>query len=133
MTISYIGYKTQEIPVGNGGKKDITMQDDSELMDEVVVIGYGTQRKGDVTSAISSVKSESCVKGAVADAGQLIQGKGAGLNISLPSGDPTGNTQIMLRGISSLKMCIRDREYTGANILAASFSVNSYFSDAIWL
>ena len=87
LTISYIGYKTQEIPVGNGGKKDITMQDDSELMDEVVVIGYGTQRKGDVTSAISSVKSESFVKGAVTDAGQLIQGKVAGLNISLPSGD----------------------------------------------
>ena len=103
LTISYIGYKTQEIPVGNGGKKDITLQDDSELMDEVVVIGYGTQRKGDVTSAISSVKSESFVKGAVTDAGQLIQGKVAGLNISLPSGDPTGNTQIMLRGISSLK------------------------------
>ena len=103
LTISYIGYKTQEIPVGNGGKKDITMQDDSELMDEVVVIGYGTQRKGDVTSAISSVKSESFVKGAVTDAGQLIQGKVAGLNISLPSGDPTGNTQIMLRDISSLK------------------------------
>ena len=99
LVVSYIGYQTQEIPVGNGGKKDITMQDDSELMDEVVVIGYGTQRKGDVTSAISSVKSESFVKGAVTDAGQLIQGKVAGLNISLPSGDPTGNTQIMLRGI----------------------------------
>jgi TonB-dependent SusC/RagA subfamily outer membrane receptor len=103
LVISYIGYQTQEIPAGNSGKKDITMQDDSELMDEVVVIGYGTQRKGDVTSAISSVKSESFVKGAVTDAGQLIQGKVAGLNISLPSGDPTGNTQIMLRGISSLK------------------------------
>ncbi len=52
LVVSYIGYQTQEIPVGNGGKKDITMQDDSELMDEVVVIGYGTQRKVDVTSAI---------------------------------------------------------------------------------
>ena len=103
LVISYIGYQTQEIPAGNSGKKDITMQDDSELMDEVVVIGYGTQRKGDVTSAISSVKSESFVKGAVTDAGQLIQGKVAGLNISFPSGAPTGNTQIMLRGMSSLK------------------------------
>ena len=46
LVVSYIGYQTQEIPVGNGGKKDITLQDDSELMDEVVVIGYGTQRKG---------------------------------------------------------------------------------------
>ena len=63
LTISYIGYKTQEIPVGNGGKKDITMQDDSELMDEVVVIGYGTQRKGDVTSAVASVKAEDFTAG----------------------------------------------------------------------
>ncbi|AVM53383.1 TonB-linked SusC/RagA family outer membrane protein [Bacteroides zoogleoformans] len=103
LSFSYIGYKTQEITVGNNRQLDITLQDDTELLDEVVVIGYGTQKKGDVTSAISSVKAENFVKGAVADAGQLIQGKVAGLNISLPSGDPTGNSQIMLRGISSLK------------------------------
>ncbi|MBD9261712.1 MAG: hypothetical protein EGR98_10645, partial [Prevotella sp.] len=75
LKISYIGYKTQEIPVGNGGKKDITLQDDSELMDEVVVIGYGTQRKGDVTSAVASVKAEDFTAGKIGDAAELIKGK----------------------------------------------------------
>lgn len=101
--ISYVGFQTQEIPVGNQKTLQIKLMEDSQLVDEVVVIGYGTQKKGDVTSAISSVKSESFVKGAVTDAGQLVQGKVAGLNITMPSGDPTGNTQIMLRGISSMK------------------------------
>lgn len=103
LSFSYIGYKTQEIIIGNNRQFNVTLHDDTELLDEVVVIGYGTQKKGDVTSAISSMKAENFVKGAVTDAGQLIQGKVAGLNISLPSGDPTGNSQIMLRGISSLK------------------------------
>lgn len=103
LQISYVGFQTQEIAVGNQKSFQIKLMEDSQQVDEVVVIGYGTQKKGDVTSAISSVKAESFVKGAVADAGQLVQGKVAGLNISRPSGDPTGNTQIMLRGISSLK------------------------------
>lgn len=104
LVISYIGYKTIELPVSQiKTGESIVLKEDTEVMDEVVVIGYGTQKKGDVTSAISSVKSEGFVKGAVTDAGQLVQGKVAGLNISMPSGDPTGSTQIMLRGISSLK------------------------------
>lgn len=104
LVISYIGYKTVEVPVSQLKiGEPITLKEDAELIDEVVVIGYGTQKKGDVTSAISSVKSENFVKGAVTDVGQLVQGKVAGLNISMPSGDPTGSTQIMLRGISSLK------------------------------
>lgn len=103
LQFSYVGFVSQEITVGNQKSIAIKLLEDSQLVDEVVVIGYGTQKKGDVTSAISSVKSESFVKGAVMDAGQLVQGKVAGLNISMPSGDPTGNTQIMLRGVSSMK------------------------------
>ena len=103
LTISYIGYKTQEIPVGNGGKKDITMQDDSELMDEVVVIGYGTQRKGDVTSAVASVKAEDFTAGKIGDAAELIKGKVAGLTIAKGSGDPNAESTIRLRGVISLQ------------------------------
>lgn len=103
LQFSYVGFQSQELAVGNQKSVTVKLMEDSQLVDEVVVIGYGTQKKGDVTSAISSVKSESFVKGAVLDAGQLVQGKVAGLNISMPSGDPTGSTQIMLRGISSLK------------------------------
>ena len=70
--------------------------------DEVVVIGYGTQRKGDVTSSVASVKADNFVKGAVKDVGQLIQGKVAGLAITNPNGDPTGSTQIRLRGTNTI-------------------------------
>jgi len=105
LVISYIGYKTIEIPASQakGGKLDVTLQEDSEALEEVVVIGYGTQKKADVTSAVASVKAEKFNKGAILDAGQLVQGKVAGLQISLASGDPTASTSVMLRGNSSLK------------------------------
>ncbi|HRF68235.1 MAG TPA: SusC/RagA family TonB-linked outer membrane protein [Muribaculum sp.] len=80
----------------------IKLVEDSKNLEEVVVIGYGTQRKSDVTSSVASVKAENFVKGAVKDIGQLIQGKVAGLSITNPSGDPTGNTQIRLRGTSTI-------------------------------
>lgn len=102
LLVSYIGYKTQEVPVGKGGKIDITMQDDSELMDEVVVIGYGTQRKGDVTSAVASVKAEDFIQGKVSDAADLIKGKVAGLVISKGGGDPNSGSSMRLRGVISL-------------------------------
>ena len=102
--ISYIGYKTQEIPANQLKTGTvITLREDAEVMDEVVVIGYGTQRKGDLTSSVSSVKSDDFIKGSALDAGSLIQGKIAGLSISTPSGDPNGSTQMMLRGITTLK------------------------------
>lgn len=103
IVVSYIGYKTQEIGINNRDNIVITLEEDSKMFDEVVVIGYGTQKKGDVTSSVSSVKSDEFIKGSVLDAGQLIQGKVAGLSITTPSGDPTANTQIMLRGITTLK------------------------------
>lgn len=102
LVISYIGYVTQEVPTA--GKKSllIILKEDTKTLDEVVVIGYGTQRKGDVTSSVASVKADNFVKGAVKDVGQLIQGKVAGLAITNPNGDPTGSTQIRLRGTNTI-------------------------------
>ena len=74
LVISYIGYKTQEFEVKNNRKIDVTLQEDTEVMDEVVVIGYGTQRKGDVTSAVASVKAEDFTVGKIGDAADLIKG-----------------------------------------------------------
>lgn len=101
--ISYIGYLTQYIPVKEQKEINIQLVEDTQSLDEVIVVGYGTQRKGELTSSISSIKSESFVKGAVQDAAQLLQGKVAGLGVILPNGDPTATTQIMLRGIGTLK------------------------------
>lgn len=98
-----IGYLDKEVTVLNASVIDITMEDDAENLQEIVVIGYGTQKKVDVTSAVSSVKQSDFNAGAVQDAGQLIQGKVAGLQISLTTGDPNASTSVMLRGNSSLK------------------------------
>lgn len=98
--VTYIGYRGQSFQAGQ--KSNITLQEDLRDLNEVVVIGYGTQKKADVTSAVASVKADAFNKGSVLDAGQLVQGKVAGLQISLPSGDPTANTTVMLRGNSSL-------------------------------
>ena len=103
LQISYIGYKTQEIPVSQlKAGAVITLKEDTEVMDEVVVIGYGTQRKGDVTSAIASVKAEDFTVGKVGDAADLIKGKVAGLSIAKGSGDPSATSAIRLRGVISV-------------------------------
>ena len=102
LVISYLGLKTQEVTIGSNRKVNVILQDDSELMDEVVVIGYGTQRKGDVTSAVASVKAEDFTIGKIGDAAELIKGKVAGLSITNSTGDPTKTSSIMLRGISTI-------------------------------
>ena len=102
LVISYIGYVTQEVPTVEKKSLEIILKEDTKTLDEVVVIGYGTQRKGDVTSSVASVKADSFVKGAVKDVGQLIQGKVGGLAITNPNGDPTGSTQIRLRGTNTI-------------------------------
>lgn len=102
LEITYIGYRSQEIAFNGQARLDVKLSEDTQKLDEVVVVGYGTQRKGELTSSISSVKSESFVKGSVQDAAQLLQGKVAGLGVVLPNGDPAGSTQIMLRGVGSI-------------------------------
>lgn len=102
LVVSYIGYKTQQIPVGNKKSVNVTLADDSEMVDEIVVIGYGTQRKGDVTSAVASVKSDDFIIGKIGDAAELVKGKVAGLSITNSSGDPNATSSIMLRGITTV-------------------------------
>ena len=102
LVFSYIGYKTQEITVGSQKKIDVVLVEDTEMMDEVVVIGYGTQKKGDVTSAVSSVKAEDFAAGKIGDAAELIKGKVAGLSITNSSGNPTESSSIMLRGVTTV-------------------------------
>ena len=80
LVISYIGYKTIEMKASEvKAGQTITLQENAEMMDEVVVIGYGTQRKGDVTSAVASVKAEDFTVGKITDAAELVKGKIAGL------------------------------------------------------
>lgn len=102
LDVSYIGFAPRQVAVGSRNTLDITLEEDNKVLNEVVVIGYGTQRKGDVTSSVGSVKSENFTLGAVNDAGQLVQGKIAGLAITNPNGNPVGRTEVSLRGSTTI-------------------------------
>ncbi|MGS2739329.1 SusC/RagA family TonB-linked outer membrane protein [Sinomicrobium sp. M5D2P17] len=102
LIFSYMGYKTQEIAVGNQTSLQVAMEEDITSLSEVVVIGYGTQEKKDVTSAVASVKSEDFLVGKIQDASELVKGKVAGLVITKSSGDPNATSTIMLRGVTTL-------------------------------
>lgn len=102
LVFSFIGFQTMEMPISNQTQLSITLEEDLAALSEVVVIGYGTQRRADVTSAVSTVQADDFIQGNVRDAAQLIQGKVAGLTVSAPSGDPADGAQVMLRGVSSI-------------------------------
>lgn len=102
LVFTFVGYLTEEVTVGSQTEIIIELAEDIMSLNEVVVIGYGTQRKGDVTSSIASVRPDEFVMGNVQDIGQLLQGKVAGLTIYDVSGDPTSTTQLRLRGTNTL-------------------------------
>lgn len=103
LVISYIGYQTQKINVGTHRSIEIKLDSDSKLLDEVVVVGYGTMKREEVTSAITKVTADNFVKGPVTSPAQLIQGKVAGLAITSVNGDPFANPTMVLRGIATLE------------------------------
>ena len=102
LQFSFVGMRMQEILVANKTAINVTLEEESIGIEEVVAIGYGTQKKGDVTSAIASVKPEDFIKGKIGDATDLVKGKIAGLSITKSSGDPNATSSIMLRGITTI-------------------------------
>ncbi|MFD2245400.1 SusC/RagA family TonB-linked outer membrane protein [Pontibacter ruber] len=103
LVFSFIGYTTQEQAIGNRATVNVSMQTDTKALQEVVVVGYGTQKKSDVTGSVTSVTSEDFVKGQVTTPEQLIQGKVAGVQITSNGGDPGSGGRIRIRGGASLK------------------------------
>lgn len=101
LVFSFIGYVTEEIPVAGKTVIDVLMVEELTTLSEVVVVGYGTDSRKTLTSAISSVKTEDLNRGAISDVGQLLQGKVPGLNIS-SSGDPNVKAAVIIRGASTI-------------------------------
>lgn len=103
LDVSYVGYKTQQLKVQKGKALLVVLKEDSEILDEVVVVGYGTQRKGEVASAIASVKSENFLKVPSPDAAQMIRGQIPGLAVVSPDSNPLSSSELSLRGITTLR------------------------------
>ncbi|ADF53505.1 tonB-dependent Receptor Plug domain protein [Zunongwangia profunda SM-A87] len=102
LVVSFLGYATKEIPVDGREEINIVLETDQESLDEVVVVGYGTQRKSDLTGAVSTVSSKSIQEMPVTNPEQALAGKAAGVNISTNSGRPGGNTNVRIRGNNSI-------------------------------
>lgn len=100
LVFSYIGYKTQELRASS--QMQVVLLEDSEVLDEVVVIGYGSVKRKDVTTAISSVSTKDLDQRPIMSAGQAIQGKAAGVSVIQPSGKPGGEMSIRVRGTTSM-------------------------------
>ena len=102
LVFSYVGYPIQEIEVVNKTTLNVALSPTAGQLDEVVVVGYGTQKRKEVTSAVATVNAAQFNKGNISDVSQLLQGKVAGLSISRPGGNPNGGFTLRLRGLSTL-------------------------------
>ena len=101
LSVSFIGYTTETVAVGNQSVINVTLQEDTEFLEETVVIGYGVQRKSDVTGAVASVKSAELNNRSTSDAAAALQGKAAGVQVLNMSGAPGSGATIRVRGYSS--------------------------------
>ncbi|WP_109830604.1 SusC/RagA family TonB-linked outer membrane protein [Reichenbachiella versicolor] len=101
LSFSFIGYKTKDVPVGGKAIINVQLENDVEMLEEVVKIGYGEQKKIEVTGAVGSIKSEELVKNATSDVASALQGQIAGVNIQ-SAGSPGEPANIQIRGLGSL-------------------------------
>ncbi len=101
LVFSFVGYTPQEVSVGTQTTINVTLQSDVTALSEVVVVGYGSQDKKEITSAVVSLNTKDFNRGNVNNANELLQGKVAGLSIYNKGGDPNASPQIRLRGIST--------------------------------
>ena len=98
LQVTYIGFASQDVEVGNKSELAIALKEDTEMLDEVVVVGYGTSRKKDITGSIASVKSENLNMVSSSSINQMLQGKVTGMNISQSSAQPGAGMSVNIRG-----------------------------------
>lgn len=103
LVVSYLGYSPREVLVNGQSTLTIQLDPESSQLNEIVVVGYGTQKRSDVTGAIGSVKNENFNRGVISNPVDLLQGKVAGVNITSTSGEPGANQNVIIRGIGSLR------------------------------
>lgn len=104
LVFSYLGYQTKEVPVSSisGNTLDVVLQEESNMLDELVVVGYGTMRKSDLTGSVSTTKGKDIIKQQSFSALEGLKGKAAGVNIFTNTGQPGGEMRVIIRGISTI-------------------------------
>ncbi|HEY4154909.1 MAG TPA: TonB-dependent receptor plug domain-containing protein, partial [Puia sp.] len=102
LIVSTIGYTTQEVPLNNRSSVDIRLISEAMSLQQIVVVGYGTQKRKDLTGAISSVSADQIAKVPVTTLDQALQGRSSGVQVTNNDGAPGGGVQVQIRGIGSL-------------------------------
>lgn len=134
LVYSYVGYQTTEKMVGQNSRLDVVMKADDKSLDEVVVVGYGTMKKSDLTGSVSQLKAEDFKSGSNLSAQQLMQGAFAGVNIAQNSGKPGGSTTIRVRGGTSVNasndpLYVIDGVPIDANAGSGQSNISTYNND----
>lgn len=102
LSFSFIGYKDKDVSIGGKTTINVKLEEDVSALEEVVVVGYGAQRKKELTGAVAQVKSEELLKTSTADIGTALQGQIAGVNVVASSGAPGSEANVMIRGLTSI-------------------------------
>lgn len=103
LNFSYIGYSAETVKVGKSNSYNISLSEDNQILDEVVVIGYGSMKRKDITTAVSVVSTADIDERPIIDAAQALQGKAAGIQVVQPSGAPGGGMSVRVRGVTSVQ------------------------------
>ncbi|WP_373825227.1 SusC/RagA family TonB-linked outer membrane protein, partial [Bacteroides heparinolyticus] len=125
LVVSYIGYVTKEIPVGRQQPLRIVLQEDQQTLDEVIVVGYGTMKKSDITGAIASVDKDKIARQPVANVSSALQGLATGVSVTSNSGSPGSASTIRIRGVGTVNdaeplFVVDGMPVTDINYLSAS-------------
>ncbi|MCR5197733.1 MAG: TonB-dependent receptor plug domain-containing protein, partial [Prevotella sp.] len=102
LEVSYVGYKTQQVKVTKAGAMNIQLAEDVNMLDQVVVVGYGVMKRSDLTGSVSSIGEEQIKQGVNTNIEQAMQGRIAGVQVTQNSGAPGGGISVQIRGINSL-------------------------------
>ena len=130
LVFSYVGYATKEVVVGNQKTINLSLDPDNQL-DEIVVIGYGTQRKSDLTGSVSTIKAESITQTPVARVDQALQGRASGVQVTQVSGAPGAGTVIRVRGGNSITGSNEPLWVIDGIVVGTNFNLNNINSNDI--
>ena len=130
LVFSFVGFTSQEITVGNQSAIDVNLATDAKALTEVVVIGYGTVRKSDLTGAVATIKGEQLVDKPVPNVSQALQGKIAGVEVSVNSNAPGAAAKVRVRGIGSINSNI-DPLYVVDGVIGVGCSISYRMSASV--
>ncbi len=126
-----VGYKDLEVEIGGRGVIDVTLEPDADLLDEVVVVGYGVQRRSDVSGSVTSIKAEELAASPATNITEMMRGRAAGVQVTLSSGAPGATSNIQIRGIRSVKDNSNTPMYVVDGIITTDTEFNAIAPDDV--